>query len=153
YPWSGGLMVHFRDVGARKAAEAERERLLADAELARREAETANRAKSDFLAVMSHELRTPLNAIGGYAELLEMGIRGPITAEQREDLLRIQSSQRHLLGLINEVLNYAKLETGTVSYDIEDVVVRESMIAAESLVARQARAKAPTLVTTGWPTG
>jgi signal transduction histidine kinase len=90
---------------------------------------------------MSHELRTPLNAIGGYAELLEMGIRGPVTGEQREDLLRIQSSQRHLLGLINEVLNYAKLETGTVSYDIGDIVVREALIAAESLVSPQARAK------------
>jgi len=96
---------------------------------------------------MSHELRTPLNAIGGYAELLEMGIRGPITAEQREDLHRIQSSQRHLLGLINEVLNYAKLETGTVSYDICEVRVRESLVAAESLVAPQARAKGITLGT------
>ncbi len=76
-----------------------------------------------------------------------MGIRGPITPEQREDLHRIQSSQRHLLGLINEVLNYAKLETGTVSYDICDVVVRESLIAAESLVAPQARAKGLTLGT------
>jgi signal transduction histidine kinase len=96
---------------------------------------------------MSHELRTPLNAIGGYAELLEMGIRGPVTPEQREDLFRIQASQRHLLGLINEVLNYAKLETGTVSYDIGDVVVRESLVAAESLVAPQIRVKGLTLGT------
>jgi signal transduction histidine kinase len=116
-------------------------------EEAYRLAEAANRAKSQFLAVMSHELRTPLNAIGGYAELLEMGIRGPVTPEQREDLHRIQSSQRHLLGLINEVLNYAKLETGSVSYDIDDVVVRESLVAAESLVAPQARAKGLTLLT------
>ncbi len=56
---------------------------------------------------MSHELRTPLNAIGGYAELLEMGIHGPVTASSSDDLRRIQPSQRHLLGLINEVLNYA----------------------------------------------
>jgi PAS domain-containing protein len=105
---------------------------------------SANRAKSQFLAVMSHELRTPLNAIGGYAELLEMGIRGPITAEQREDLTRIQSSQRHLLGLINEVLNYAKLETGTVSYDICDVVVRESLVAPNrSSRPRRARRGSP----------
>ncbi|MDB4882616.1 MAG: sensor protein, partial [Gemmatimonadetes bacterium] len=95
---------------------------------------------SDFLAVMSHELRTPLNAIGGYAELMEMGIRGPVTVQQREDLRRIQTSQRHLLGLINEVLNYAKLETGTVHYDVADVLLRETVSAAESLVAPQARA-------------
>jgi signal transduction histidine kinase len=108
---------------------------------ARAEAEAANRAKSQFLATMSHELRTPLNAIGGYAELLEMGIRGPVTDTQREDLHRIQQSQRHLLGLINEVLNYARLETGTVRYELEDVPVRETVAAAESLVAPQARSR------------
>ena len=149
-----GIIAHGTDVTEQVLARREVERLYDLEQHARtvveeayRLAEAANRAKSQFLAVMSHELRTPLNAIGGYAELLEMGIRGPITPEQREDLHRIQSSQRHLLGLINEVLNYAKLETGTVSYDIEDVVVRESMVAAESLVAPQARAKGLTLVT------
>ena len=141
YPWSGGLMVHFRDVGARKAAEAERERLLADAQGARAEAEAASRAKSEFLAVMSHELRTPLNAIGGYAELIEMGIRGPVTEQQREDLGRIQRSQRALLSVINEVLNYARLETGAVTYDVTDVPVAEAVAAAEVLVAPQLRAK------------
>jgi signal transduction histidine kinase len=104
-------------------------------------AEEANRVKSEFLATMSHELRTPLNAIGGYAELLAMGVRGPITDQQREDLQRIQASQRHLLGLINEVLNYAKLETGAVHYDVGDVGVRAVLAAAEALVAPQARAK------------
>jgi signal transduction histidine kinase len=129
---------------ARAAAEAARR----DADVARREAdgaradaEAANRAKGEFLAVMSHELRTPLNAIGGYAELMEMGIRGPVSEQQREDLRRIQRSQRHLLGLVNEVLNYAKLETGTVRYDVADVAVREAIAEAEALVAPQARAK------------
>jgi signal transduction histidine kinase len=95
---------------------------------------------------MSHELRTPLNAIGGYAELMEMGIRGPITAQQREDLHRVQQSQRHLLGLINEVLNYARLETGSVHYDIAQVPVRDAVASAEALVAPQARAKDLALV-------
>ena len=104
-------------------------------------AEEANRVKSEFLATMSHELRTPLNAIGGYAELLEMGVRGPINDQQREDLRRIQASQRHLLGLINEVLNYAKLETGAVHYEVSDVGVRGVLAAAEALVAPQAGAK------------
>jgi signal transduction histidine kinase len=90
---------------------------------------------------MSHELRTPLNAIGGYAELMEMGIRGPVTEPQREDLSRIQRSQRHLLGLVNEVLNYAKLESGSVRYAAADVAVHEAVADAAALVAPQARAK------------
>src|SRR6185503_16203270 len=107
---------------------------------ARAEAEAANRAKSDFLAMMSHELRTPLNAIGGYADLILLGIRGEITEEQREDLLRIQRSQRHLLGLINGVLNFARIERGTLKYEISSVAVSEVLAIAESLVAPQARA-------------
>jgi PAS domain S-box-containing protein len=139
YPWAEGLMVHFRDIGSRKAAESERERLLADAQVARREAEAANRAKSEFLAVMSHELRTPLNAIGGYAELLELGIRGPVTEQQRDDLARIQASQRHLLGLVNDVLNYARIEAGSVQYLVADVPLAGVVAAVEPLVAPAAR--------------
>jgi signal transduction histidine kinase len=108
-------------------------------------AEEANRVKSEFLATMSHELRTPLNAIGGYAELLEIGVRGPITDQQRQDLLRIQASQRHLLGLINEVLNYAKLETGSVQYHLTDVQVSEVLASAGALVTPQARERSLTL--------
>jgi len=123
----------------------ERARLFAAERAARAEAEAADRAKSEFLAVMSHELRTPLNAIGGYAELLEMGIHGPVSAPQLDALRRIQRSQRHLLGLINEVLNYARLETGAVRYDVTDVCVGEALAEAEGLVAPQARAKGLTL--------
>jgi signal transduction histidine kinase len=121
---------------------------VTEAVVARREAEAANRAKAEFLATMSHELRTPLNAIGGYAELLEMGIRGPVTPQQVEALRRVQASQRHLLGLINEVLNYAKLETGTVHYDFADVRLRGALADAEALVAPQAQAKGLALVVT-----
>ena len=148
----GGLAVFYRDVTADKAAVAERERLLAeseraraDAERARADAEAANRAKVDFLATMSHELRTPLNAIGGYAELLDMGLHGPVTEQQRHDLARIQTSQRHLLGLINEVLHYAKVETGAVRYALTDVHIAEALAVAEELVAPQVRAKGVTL--------
>jgi signal transduction histidine kinase len=131
----------------------ELQRALADADVARRAAEAANHAKSQFLTVMSHELRTPLNAIGGYAELLEMGIRGPVTAQQQEDLRRIQTSQRHLLGLINEVLNYAKLETGSVQYDVAEVSIHDALVGVESLVAPQARAKALALHVAPGPPG
>ena len=127
---------------AQQSAQAlERSRLFEAERSARQQAEAANRAKSDFLAIMSHELRTPLNAIGGYTELIEMGVRGPVSPEQRRDLRRIQTSQRHLLGLINEVLNYAKLESGSVVYDFADVPAVEAMAMARELVAPQAEAK------------
>jgi signal transduction histidine kinase len=143
-----GVIVHGSDITAQVLARREVEHLLgeserarAEAESARRDAESANRGKSEFLAVMSHELRTPLNAIGGYTELIELGIRGPVTPEQRSDLARIQQSQRHLLGLINGVLNYARVEAGAVSYDVENVPLDEILTACEALVAPQVRAR------------
>jgi PAS domain S-box-containing protein len=142
YPVAGGgVAVFWRDITARVRADAERERLLHEAEAARAEAERANRAKSEFLAVMSHELRTPLNAIGGYAELLELGIHGTVTEAQRTALERIQRSQRHLLGLIAGVLDYSRVEAGAVTYRLADVPVTEAVAEAEALVAPQLRAK------------
>jgi len=70
---------------------------------------------------MSHELRTPLNAIAGHTQLLELEIHGPVTAAQREALERIGKSQQHLLSVINDVLNFAKLEAGRVEYEMTDV--------------------------------
>ncbi|HEX8906508.1 MAG TPA: ATP-binding protein [Longimicrobiaceae bacterium] len=112
-----------------------------EAERAREAADEANAAKSAFLATMSHELRTPLNAIAGYAQLLEMGIHGEITETQREYLEKIRRNQTHLLGLINDVLNFAKIEAGQVQYEIGQVPVDETLAAVEALIEPQVRAR------------
>ena len=108
-----------------------------EAESARALAEEANRAKLDCLRAMSHELRTPLNTIGGYADLLSMELQGPITAAQRDALTRIGSNQRHLLGIINDILNFARLEAGQVSYQLDDVPVRDLLLSMEPMLAPQ----------------
>ena len=100
-------------------------------------AEEANRAKSAFLAAMSHELRTPLNAIGGYVQLLEMGIHGPVTQAQLEALGKVTRSQRHLLRLINEVLNLARIEAGGVHYDLRRFELREVVDAVLPMIEPQ----------------
>jgi signal transduction histidine kinase len=129
-----------------QAAMGEAESARAEAERARSESEAANRAKSDFLAMMSHELRTPLNAIGGYAELLELGIHGPVTDAQREALDRIARSQAHLLTLINDVLNYARIDAGQMRYAVQDVRMNETLAGLEALVAPQVASRRQTFV-------
>jgi len=128
-----------RGEAERALAKAEVERANAEAERAR--AEEANRAKSEFLAMMSHELRTPLNAIGGYVQLMQLGVPGPATPAHQEYLERLRRSQQHLLGLINSLLNYAKLEAGRVTFDVAPVPAAELVVAVESLVAPLAAAK------------
>jgi signal transduction histidine kinase len=108
---------------------------------AQRAAEEANAAKGNFLAAMSHELRTPLNAIAGYVEILHMGIRGPLNAEQLRDLERIKLSQTYLLGLIEEVLVFAQLDAGQMTFRIEDVQLDAIMRDAQTMVEPQIRAR------------
>jgi signal transduction histidine kinase len=141
YPGAEGLSVYFQDVSERMRAEAERGRLLADAQRARAEAEEANRAKSQFLTTMSHELRTPLNAIGGYADLLLLGVRGALTEPQREDVERMRRSGQHLLALINDILNFAKLEAGQVEFHLQAVEIAALLDGLEDLIRPQVDAK------------
>jgi signal transduction histidine kinase len=131
------ILLLERERAARAEADAERAR----ADEAREAAEAANAAKSAFLATMSHELRTPLNAVTGYADLLSLGIRGPVTEAQREDLGRIKRSGSHLLGLINDILHFAKLEAGRVELDLSDVPVGAALADMETLVAPQLAAQ------------
>ena len=111
------------------------------AEEATRRAEEANRAKSLFLTTMSHELRTPLNAIGGYVDLLALEIRGPLLDAQQEDLRRIKKSGQHLLSLINDILNLAKIESGQLDLHIRDVPLTSVFENVDTLVAPQFNTK------------
>ncbi|SOD03306.1 PAS domain S-box-containing protein [bacterium JGI 053] len=100
-------------------------------------AEAANRAKAEFLASMSHELRTPLNAIAGYADLLLLGLRGELGAQARGDVKRMRRSGQHLLSLINDILNFAKIEAGQLHYELERVPVAALLADLEVLVTPQ----------------
>jgi len=130
----------FTDITAKRQGEAERDRLLS-------EAEAASKAKSDFLATMSHELRTPLNAIAGHVQLIDMGLYGPVSDAQRDALARVERAQRHLLGLINDVLNYARIEAGRVEYDLSPVPIQELLTDLLPMVESQVGAKSLTLET------
>ncbi|HUQ46685.1 MAG TPA: GAF domain-containing sensor histidine kinase [Gemmatimonadaceae bacterium] len=134
-------LLFAEDLAGRAAIAMDNARLYKEAQKAREEsleaearATLADRAKTDFLATMSHELRTPLNAIAGYAELLELGMRGPVSNQQREAIARIRRSQQHLLGIVNDILTFAKTETGRIPIHLEPTAVRAAIDSAHFLV-------------------
>ena len=133
----------FRDLEAtRKDAAELNEQLVVSSirqqELAE-EARDANHAKSRFLATMSHEIRTPLNAIIGYTDLLELGVAGPPTPRQREYLGRVKASSDHLIGLIDNILDLARVESGRMILVQETLSAEETISAAIALIELQAR--------------
>jgi PAS domain S-box-containing protein len=156
----GALIAGWRvpvEVGAREVEMAralaqsaslalENARLFQEADRARAAAEAANRAKSQFLANMSHEIRTPINAIIGYADLMEMELAGPLTPGQCNQVGRIRASGDHLLTLVNDVLDLAKVESGSLKVRSERTSLRASVLEALSLVGPQADARGVTLV-------
>ncbi|HEX2078995.1 MAG TPA: GAF domain-containing protein [Longimicrobium sp.] len=136
--FDAGVEVFLETLAGHCASALERARLYQAEREARGEAESANQAKSLFLASMSHELRTPLNAIGGYVELIQLGLRGPVTVQQQADLERIRRAQQHLLGLINDVLNFARVEAGKIALELAEVPLAEVLDEVEALIEPQA---------------
>ena len=120
----------------------------AHAVLAERNAELqrANAAKAQFLAMMSHELRTPLNAIGGFTELLELGLRGPVTPEQVEDLGRIRRNKDLLLSIITDILDFTRADAGVLTLELESVAIGPVLTDVVDAVRHQMTAKGVQLV-------
>jgi signal transduction histidine kinase len=147
-----GLLVSFiaatlalsnirRYLADRRKLELQRTVVLEQEQAARTAAEEANRAKTDFLRMMSHELRTPLTAIQGYLELLEMGIYGGMTEEQISILRRIESNERHLLAIINDLLDFARVDARRVELRITPLPVRDIRLAVDPVCRPQIDSK------------
>jgi PAS domain S-box-containing protein len=141
----GGLAIFYRDVTDQKRVEAERARHAAALVAAMAAAQAASDAKSQFLANTSHEIRTPLNAVMGYAELLEMGLAGPLSSSQQHYLARIQETSRHLLSLINDVLDLSRIEAGQMRAAREPGLLRDAVQGALHVIEPQARGRGVSL--------
>lgn len=134
--------LHSAERGARADAEAAQHA----AERARREADQANQAKSVFLATMSHEIRTPINAIVGYGQLMELGVAGPVTPQQRDYLARLAATSEHLRSVVDDVLDLAKIDAGGMTVARDLALTGPLLAAALDLVRPQASDKGVKLV-------
>lgn len=127
-----------RSLNARVAQRTrELELALEGEQAARKDAETANRIKTELFARLSHEFRTPLHAVSGYLEILQQNIHGGLTKEQRRDVERIHQAQEHLMALVNMILDFAKLEAGPIELSMTEIPIEESLVGAEALVFPQ----------------
>jgi signal transduction histidine kinase len=126
------------DLARRAAMAIENARLYRAASRARTEAEDASRAKSEFLAAMSHEMRTPLNAVLGYVDLLELELPGPVNEAQRHHLDRIRGASGNLLALVEQALDLARLESGSLPVGRERASVHDAVEAAVTRVRSSA---------------
>ena len=137
-PYTPEDQTFLQDLADRAGLAIENSRLFVEAMEAREEADQANLAKSEFLSRMSHELRTPLNAILGFAQILEMDDLNPRQTANIEHILR---AGKHLLGLINEVLEITRIETGTLSFSPEPTrvknVINETLDLVQALAEKQ----------------
>jgi signal transduction histidine kinase len=135
------------DVAARCALGLDNARMYQEADALRLSAELASQSKSQFLARMSHELRTPLNAIGGFTELIDMGTRGPVTEKQHVALARIKVNQEHLLGMISEILDFVRIESGRVEFRNAPVSMVQAAADTVELLSGAIRQKGVRVVT------
>lgn len=127
-----------RSLNARVAQRTrELELALEGEQSARKDAEAANRIKTELFARLSHEFRTPLHAVSGYLEILQQNIHGALTKEQRRDLDRIHQAQEHLMALVNMILDFAKLEAGPIELSMAEIPIEETLLGAEALVFPQ----------------
>jgi PAS domain S-box-containing protein len=127
-----------RSLNARVAQRTrELELALEGEQSARKDAEAANRIKTELFARLSHEFRTPLHAVSGYLEILQQNIHGGLTREQRRDVDRIHQAQEHLMALVNMILDFAKLEAGPIELSMAEIPIEETLLGAEALVFPQ----------------
>ena len=143
---SAQALERARLFSAERAARAESEAARLVAERARREADEANQAKASFLATMSHEIRTPINAILGYSQLMELGIAGPVTEEQRGYLAKLMATSEHLRGLVDDVLDLSKIEAEQMAVARRPAMTGPLVAASLDLVRPQSSARAVRLV-------
>jgi signal transduction histidine kinase len=148
----GELAARFAEArtlaGELEAANARLHQAVREIESARTDAQHANRAKSEFLATMSHEIRTPINAMVGYADLMDAGVPGPLTDQQRLYMDRIRRSGSHLISLVNDVLDFAKIESGQMRVMAERESAMKSMNDAVAMMQGPASAKGVEIVST-----
>ena len=142
---SGGIRLTPQVLEAIAPLDDMHRQIVVAAEEARHRAESANMAKLEWLRAMSHELRTPLNAIGGFVQLLKSGARGEVPQAMRGDLDRIERNQQHMSALIDEVLEFARLDAGRIRFELGRVPVARLLLDLHDYVPQDEKSRGRTL--------